>query len=193
MAYDKVVDSAQLDGALSATADAIRGKTGESAPIQWDTGKGFAAAIAAIPAGGGDSSGIGVESGEYIPAADVNTFEVEVPQAVHDGCMVLMCFADAEDIAALTDLTNTMRAVVAPVAPEYQLADKLNYHTYASLYSNSLTGTFGVAANASGNIHTSGVSIEGSSIKFGGGTGVARWRAGVRYTWTILYTEGASA
>lgn len=36
MAYDKVVDSAKLDGKLTAIADAIRGKTGKSDPLTLD-------------------------------------------------------------------------------------------------------------------------------------------------------------
>ncbi len=53
MAYDKLVDSAALDAALKASADAIRGKTGDTASIPWDANKGFAEAIAGIQAGGG--------------------------------------------------------------------------------------------------------------------------------------------
>lgn len=50
MAYDKVVDSAALDGALTGIADAIRGKTGNTEKL---TMEGMAAAIAGIQAGGG--------------------------------------------------------------------------------------------------------------------------------------------
>ena len=52
MAFDKVVDSAQLNGAMTATADAIRAKTSESASIAWSLATGFADAINAIPIGG---------------------------------------------------------------------------------------------------------------------------------------------
>lgn len=48
MAYDKIVDSAKLDGAMTATADAIRGKTGKSADIPWNESTGFASEIASI-------------------------------------------------------------------------------------------------------------------------------------------------
>lgn len=58
MAYDKVVDSARLDGALTATADAIRDKTGGVDNIQWDADTGFAAAVDAITTGGGDAADI---------------------------------------------------------------------------------------------------------------------------------------
>lgn len=49
MAYDKIVDSAKLDGAMTATADAIRGKTGKTADIPWNESTGFASEIASIP------------------------------------------------------------------------------------------------------------------------------------------------
>ena len=52
MAYDKVVDSAQLDAALTATANAIREKAGNADACAWDASTGFASLIAAIQAGG---------------------------------------------------------------------------------------------------------------------------------------------
>lgn len=48
MPYDKIVDSAKLDGAMTATADAIRGKTGKTADIPWNESTGFASEIASI-------------------------------------------------------------------------------------------------------------------------------------------------
>lgn len=57
MALDKVVDSALLDGALTATADAIREKTGGSDLIPWDATKGFADVVSGIEAGGGFPNG----------------------------------------------------------------------------------------------------------------------------------------
>lgn len=48
MAYDKIVDSAALDGALTGIADAIRGKTGGTEPL---TMEGMAAAIGGIQTG----------------------------------------------------------------------------------------------------------------------------------------------
>lgn len=52
MAYDKVVDSAQLDGAMTSTANAIRAKSGGSGNIPWNAATGFADAVAAIPSSG---------------------------------------------------------------------------------------------------------------------------------------------
>lgn len=48
MSYDKVVDSTKLDGALSATADAIRTKSGKSGAVLWDMDEGFSEAFDAI-------------------------------------------------------------------------------------------------------------------------------------------------
>ncbi len=51
MAYDKLIDSVQLNAALTATANAIRAKTHSAEPIVWNMETGFAGAISAITAG----------------------------------------------------------------------------------------------------------------------------------------------
>lgn len=51
MAYDKVVDSAQLDADLKVVADAIRSKGGTSEPLSFP--QGMASAVEAIQSGGG--------------------------------------------------------------------------------------------------------------------------------------------
>ena len=56
MAYDKVVDSAALDAALTYTANRIRNKTGDTNQIMWDSAKGFGDAVDAITGGGADYS-----------------------------------------------------------------------------------------------------------------------------------------
>ena len=48
MAYDKVVDSTQLDAAMTYTANRIRNKTGDTNQIVWDSDKGFGDAVDAI-------------------------------------------------------------------------------------------------------------------------------------------------
>lgn len=62
MSYDKLVDSAQLDGALTATADAIRTKTSGTAPIAWDADDGFAAAVEGIEVTAPTASAYDVQS-----------------------------------------------------------------------------------------------------------------------------------
>ena len=56
MAFDKVVDSAQLDAAMTYTANRIRNKTGDTNQIAWDSAKGFGDAVDAITGGGADHS-----------------------------------------------------------------------------------------------------------------------------------------
>jgi hypothetical protein len=48
MPYDKIVNSAKLDGALTAEANAIREKQGTTNKILWDETTGFASAISQI-------------------------------------------------------------------------------------------------------------------------------------------------
>ena len=52
MAFDKVVDSAALDAAMTYTANRIRNKTGDTNQIAWDSAKGFGDAVDAITGGG---------------------------------------------------------------------------------------------------------------------------------------------
>lgn len=48
MAFDKVIDSALLDAGMTATANAIREKTGGTTSIKWDAANGFKAAVEEI-------------------------------------------------------------------------------------------------------------------------------------------------
>lgn len=69
MAFDKVIDSATLDAGMTATANAIRKKTGGTTPIEWDSSNGFKAAVEVI-----DTEG-GVELPELdTPASDDEVF-----------------------------------------------------------------------------------------------------------------------
>lgn len=56
MAFDKVIDSTQLDSAMTYTANRIRNKTGGADQIAWDPDKGFGDAVDAITGGGADYS-----------------------------------------------------------------------------------------------------------------------------------------
>ena len=85
MAYDKVVDSAALDAAMTYTANRIRNKTGGTDQIMWDSAKGFGDAVDAITSGG--SSGLD-ENWKYsnkmlftnVSAPELgDTFEVTMP------------------------------------------------------------------------------------------------------------------
>ena len=68
MAYDKVVDSALLDAGMTATANAIRAKTGSVFSIEWNEETGFKAAIEEID----------TESGVELPELNNQAEEAEV-------------------------------------------------------------------------------------------------------------------
>lgn len=51
MAFDTVIDKAQLEKEMTATADAIRTKIGDASPIEWSADTGFANAIQSIQTG----------------------------------------------------------------------------------------------------------------------------------------------
>lgn len=74
-----VVNETKLNAAMTATADAIRAKTGDSAqiPFDYNGGKGFADAVEAIPQGGGG------DPDESLSAFLGNTITyVKIPSAV---------------------------------------------------------------------------------------------------------------
>ena len=52
MGTKKIVDAERLNDAMTASAEAIRAKTGGTAAIPWDMNTGFAGAIGTIPTGG---------------------------------------------------------------------------------------------------------------------------------------------
>lgn len=58
MAYDKVIDSSKLNSAMTATANAIRGKTGGTSQIAWNESTGFASAVETIEVGDGDAENV---------------------------------------------------------------------------------------------------------------------------------------
>ena len=85
MAYDKVVDSAALDAAMTYTANRIRNKTGGTDQITWDSAKGFGDAVDAITSGGGSSVYESLKYSNKATFTNVNvpelgdTFEVTMP------------------------------------------------------------------------------------------------------------------
>lgn len=87
MAFDKIVDSTQLDAAMTYTANRIRNKTGGTNQISWDSTKGFGDAVDAISGGG--SSGVDenlkyATKVSFAGATLPDTFEVTLPDAQTD-------------------------------------------------------------------------------------------------------------
>ena len=71
MAYDKVVDSTELDAGLSAVADAIRDKTGETESLVFPGG--FVTAILGIATGGSSDSAVSGEVHNITIETDLQT------------------------------------------------------------------------------------------------------------------------
>lgn len=69
MAYDKAVDSTQLDADLTTVADAIRAKGGTTDNLLFPSG--FASAINAISSGGSDLASIEVYVADYYVTDDL--------------------------------------------------------------------------------------------------------------------------
>lgn len=104
MAIDKAVDSAALDAGMTATANAIRAKSGGSALLAWDAAKGFADAVAAIPTGGGGGGLLSVSAMYEIIKAQGTAFPetIEAPFPTPEGASVLYTgFKDARGNVAV--------------------------------------------------------------------------------------------
>lgn len=114
MAYDKVVDSAQLEAAITASANAIREKTGDAALIQWVANKGFAEAIAAIESGGGlDISQFGFTEAVFGSTVGSNSFTHNLGK--YPKCV----FFWSDDEITSTNSTWYVRAGIAIVMQSY--------------------------------------------------------------------------
>lgn len=85
MAFDKVIDSTQLDAAMSYTANRIRAKTGDTNQIAWDSTKGFGDAVDAITGGGSSEVDENWKYSNKMTFTNINapelggTFEVTLP------------------------------------------------------------------------------------------------------------------
>ena len=89
MAYDKVVDSAALDAAMTYTANRIRNKTGGTDQIAWDSAKGFGDAVDAITGGGADHSVEDAIIARSISGAYSNDRITTVGECAFLACMAL--------------------------------------------------------------------------------------------------------
>lgn len=158
MAYDKVVDSAQLDGAMTSTANAIRAKSGGSGTIPWNAATGFADAVADIPSGG------------VVQESDINFYD-------YDGTLLYAwTLAELAEKTALPELPTREGLVCQgwnwTLADLQELGHKMNV--------GAIYITDDGATRLHLNIPTDGVSVNavfyqnyknGVKIDFGDGTG----------------------
>lgn len=89
MAFDKVIDSTQLDAAMTYTANRIRNKTGGTDQIAWDSAKGFGDAVDAITGGGADHSAEDAIIDRSIAGAYSNDRITTVGACAFLGCQAL--------------------------------------------------------------------------------------------------------
>lgn len=113
MAFDKVVDSAQLDAAMTYTANRIRNKTGDTNQIMWDSAKGFGDAVDAISSGGGNP----FEAFEYLEAFRLskNITFTEFVANIPNVTSLYNSFADARD-TPLTRIELTVSGKLTDVS-----------------------------------------------------------------------------
>lgn len=98
MALDKLVDSARLDGALSATADAIRNVKDSTDPIEWDADTGFADALDGISGGGGGDDRVKqLVEGTITELSDDTVTEVR-PYAFYIGSLISVNLPNATSV-----------------------------------------------------------------------------------------------
>lgn len=79
MAYDKVIDSAKLEAAITATADAIRAKTGSAEKIPWDESQGMAGAVRDIATGVQPTGTLEIIENGTFDVTEYASAEVAVP------------------------------------------------------------------------------------------------------------------
>ena len=91
MAYDKVVDSAALDAAMTYTANRIRNKTGGTDQIAWDSAKGFGDAVDAIQVGDPLAALAELATFRVSSATTVKNFVANIPNVTS----LTSSFADA--------------------------------------------------------------------------------------------------
>lgn len=106
MAYDKVVDSAQLDAGLASVADAIRAKGGTDAQLTFPAG--FTAAIQAIES---SSRNHGIIARDVITATESMTiFEVlnavEVKCTYKNSLLLMGCYDDVTPTRGAYTISN---------------------------------------------------------------------------------------
>ena len=128
MAYDKVIDSAQLEAEITATANAIREKTGDTALIDWIKNKGFEDAVKAIESGGSD-----VLIGDFTLSSDDISFGLEIEQPngyKNETVPKFVAFFNASDFLSTASGQSEIKCL-------FGCADSV----YAYRFASALTGT----------------------------------------------------
>ena len=175
MAYDKVIDSAQLEAAITASANAIREKTGDTALIQWLAEKGFAEAIAAIEAGGG----VRIYSGTYTPQSDTTAgtiTDVLAGNTPNDWPEIIVMYALRTETQE-----NTSHLEARFVMKTGASGNSVTYKTYEYGYNKGIQKRYMPYVS----VEQSRV-ITNSSLNLNPGGSGMRFQTGVEYKWIAI-------
>lgn len=161
MAYDKVIDSAALDAGMTATANAIREKTGQAGAIPWENDKGFSAAVAGIQVGGGSG-------GETFPQKLYETdivLDATITNAVYtDVCTVSTGLKDRTYLNNGEILLATFTCTPADISYAYHKKLVQYIAVYQGVW-NCPTPMFSIMnTNGTSGLYDKYVSTEGLSI-----------------------------
>lgn len=103
MAFDTAVDKAKLEGAIKATADAIRAKTGGTGLITWDTSRGFASAVSGITGGGSAEEIIAhADIPDYVKSEALRVAQ-QVQSVRQDNSIIMLAMSDQHHYGAQAD------------------------------------------------------------------------------------------
>lgn len=170
MAYDKAVDSAQLDADLTAVADAIRTKGGTDAQLAFPSG--FVSAVQAIETGGGNA---GIIAQDVIIATESMTIyeilnAVEVKAVYKNSLFLMGCYDDVTPNRGSYTISNYFiwhsGQTVLATADMWQGGQK-SFATFKTLAMNE--GTAGMLLDADGRLRRD-TSVSESCCVAAGGT-----------------------
>lgn len=169
MAYDKVVDSAQLDAGLASVADAIRAKGGTDAQLTFPAG--FTAAIQAIES---SSRNHGIIARDVITATESMTiFEVlnavEVKCTYKNSLLLMGCYDDVAPTRGAYTISNYylfhLGQTMVATADMWQAGLK-SFATFKTKSANEDTG--GMRVNADGRLRRNSQVSESCCVAAGG-------------------------
>lgn len=196
MAYDTIIDKAQLEGAITASANAIREKTGDTALIEWLADKGFADAIAAIEAGSGEDSLLGHRAikGSFTPAENIlsEDYSLDIPFTDFVELLPMGIYTSQVAFLLWSEFNDNAGGVV--YAAKFPLNKGYTLDHYITLY-RSASGTVGSSSDYSFSYNLKG-NWEGKpvvtvSFNDSGNTSKLAFCSGITYTYlcTILTDE----
>lgn len=178
MAYDKVVDSAQLDADLTSVASKIKEKAGVTDGITFP--QGFLETLDGIEMGLTSINGRKIKTGTYTPATDV-TSRIDIPTPVEDTQKsIFIWFNDTEYTnEEKPDLTfpRNCFGMLVPVGYRY------TNNTYVKVYAGGGMDKYSSGANNIGSQIQLANNIDGIRIYASSSYPI---KAGIPINWILL-------